>query len=148
MLSLSVSGRSAHVTTTAEKIILGSGEKGLICDCRRRAIELVIHCVVTTGIIRACDSMNWGKSIVLEMMCVTFSMGSEPSRRGSQIVAPLSSKIADNWKSVSMFSICKQKVLTNLSDQLGGEFVTRDKRDGAFRKNGSHIAYVKCKKKG
>src|SRR6478609_1471869 len=56
MLSLSVSGRSAHVTTTEENIILGSGEKGLIGPCFDRAMEMVIHCVVTTGIMKACAS--------------------------------------------------------------------------------------------
>lgn len=105
MLSLSVSGRSAQVTTTSAKISLGSGENGRICACFRRVSEVVIHCVVTTGIITACDSVNWGKSIVFEMMCVTFSMGIEPSRRGSQMVAPWSSRSDDSYNIVSIAKI-------------------------------------------
>jgi hypothetical protein len=84
---------------------------------------------------------------VLEMMCVTFSIGSEPSRRGSQIVAPLSSKMVDNFKTVSLQLKYQSKFETNLSDQLRSEFAARDKRDGAFRKDSSHVAYVRCKKK-
>ena len=34
--------------------------------------------------------------MVLEMMCVTFSMGIEPSRRGSHTVAPLSCTILES----------------------------------------------------
>ena len=82
---------------TSEKIILGSGEYGRTCACLRRAIEVVIHCVVITGIIKARESVYCGKSMVLEMICVTAPMGSEPSRRGSQIVAPLSSKTAESY---------------------------------------------------
>lgn len=96
MLSLSMMGRSPQVTITCENIIRGSGEKVRTFACLRRAIDVVIQSVVTTGIMIACDSVNWVKSIVLETICVTFSMGREPSRRGSQTVAPLSWTILDS----------------------------------------------------
>lgn len=94
--SLSISGRSPQVTTTWEKIMRGSGEYGLTLTCFRRWMQFSTHFVVTTGIMMACDSVNCSKLIVLDMMWVTFSMGMEPFRLGSQMVAPFSFNMAES----------------------------------------------------
>lgn len=98
ILSLSIMGRSPQVTTTCEKIILGSGEYGLTLTCFRRCMDVSTQWVVTTGIMMACDSVNCSKSIVFEMMCVTLSMGKEPLRFGSQMVAPFSVRMTESCK--------------------------------------------------
>lgn len=97
--SLSIRGRSPQVTTTCENIMRGSGENGLTLACFRRCIECSIQLSVTTGIIIAWDSVNCSKLMVLDMMWVTFSMGMEPFRFGSQIVAPLSLNTVVSYRS-------------------------------------------------
>jgi hypothetical protein len=89
IVSLSIKGRSAHVRTTLEKISLGSGEKGRTWACLPRATEVDTQLALTTGIIKAWQSMYCGNSMVLETICVAASTGIEPSSRGSSTVAPL-----------------------------------------------------------
>lgn len=80
IVSLSVVGMSAAVTTTSEKIMRGSGVYGRSCACLPLASEAEIHFVRTTGTSKAFVSVYSGKSIVFEIMCVICARGSVPSR--------------------------------------------------------------------
>lgn len=80
IVSLSVSGISAAVTTTSEKIIRGSGVYGRSCACLPLAREAEIHFVRTTGMSSAFVSVYSGKSIVLATMCEIWASGRLPSR--------------------------------------------------------------------
>jgi hypothetical protein len=71
--SLSPVGISAQEMITSEKNKFGSGVNGRIEACLFFKSDAVIQLGVMTGIIRSCEAVYWGKSLVDDIICVRSS---------------------------------------------------------------------------